>query len=60
MTTSSYRGAMLLCAAACGSAYAAETEADRPAPSAELAPVIVTAQRRSENLQTVPIAVTSP
>ena len=42
-TSSSYRGAMLLCAAACGSAYAAETESDRPAPTAELAPVIVTA-----------------
>jgi iron complex outermembrane receptor protein len=58
-TSSSYRGAMLLCAAACGSAYAAETESDHPAPTAELAPVIVTAQRRSENLQTVPIAVTA-
>lgn len=50
------------CAAACHAAYAAEPDAgaERKAGArAELPTIIVTAQRRSENLQTVPIAVTA-
>lgn len=58
-TPFSFHGAMLVCAAACNAAFAAPVETIDTAPSVQLAPVIVTAQRRSENLQTVPIAVTA-
>jgi iron complex outermembrane receptor protein len=58
-TSISYRGAMLVCAAACNAAFASAPEATSAEQSVELAPVIVTAQRRSENLQNVPIAVTA-
>src|SRR4051812_39359390 len=54
--STSYRGIALACAAVCDLTHAATPDAAAQQTS-ELAPVIVTAQRRSENLQVVPIAV---
>jgi iron complex outermembrane receptor protein len=55
--STTYRSLALACAAACDLAAAATPDATAPESTSELAPVIVTAQRRSENLQVVPIAV---
>ena len=60
MSTLRTRRAVLACVAcaAGNGAFAAAPDASTDQPT-ELAPVIVTAQRRSENLQAVPIAVTA-
>ena len=62
MNTRSGRSAALTlaaCAAACNAAWAAAPDAPAAGQQAELPAVIVTAQRRSENLQAVPISVTA-
>src|ERR1700683_4974128 len=49
--------AAILSAPATSLVFAAAGDAESPAPSNELTEVIVTAQRRSENIQNVPISV---
>lgn len=52
-------GALLCCASGAQAQAAAEPESDEAANNSQLGEIIVTAQRRSENLQNVPIVVSS-